>query len=304
MTKICITIDTEADSANNPQSTFFGIKIVLPLLLELFSKYDIKATFFIQEDEICQIGSIFSKLWKSLENHGHEIGYHAHGLIRASIEKKNDIITKGIQKLRKLGLSPTSFRGGCYHFNASILKILEKNNIKYDSSVVPGLREYFNDGILRCNHIGAPHNPYFPSYENHCKEGNSRILELPINRYPKFPPYRWGGTLTGTWKDECILFDYFYEIREDKLIISNVHTWNGLSFLLKRIGRVVLNEKYGKIKRFTFASLEKILNSNFFINNAYIEQFDYFLKYISEKNDTHFTTIREAGESIIKSKLK
>lgn len=300
MTKVCITIDTEGDYANNPHSTFFGIDIVLPLLLELFSKYNIKATLFIQEDEICQIGSIFPKLWKSLENQGHEIGYHAHGLIRASIEKKEEIITKGIQKLRKLGLNPVSFRGGRYHFNGSLLKILEKNNIKYDSSVVPGLRECFVDGTVRCDHIGAPYRPYFPSYENHCKEGNSRILELPINRYPKIPHYLYGGILEGGWRNEEILFDYFYEMRKDKLIIIDVHTWHGLFSI---IHRVLKNNKYKKIIKFAFESIRKIIPSNYFTNSVYAKRFDKFLRYILEKNDIHFITIKEAGVSIIRSKL-
>lgn len=300
MTNVCITIDTEGDSANNPHSTFLGIKIIIPKLLELLCAYNIKATFFIQEDEICQIGSIFSSLWKSLEGHGHEIGYHAHGLIRCSPEKKESIITKGIQRLRTLGFNPVSFRGGRYHFNSYILNILEKNNIKYDSSVVPGLRECFSDGTARCDHTGVPHKPYFPSYKNHCKEGNSSILELPINRYPHLFHHGFGGILEGLERNEAILFDYFYEIRKDQLIIINLHFWHGLSFLVLKFAR---DETYGKIKRFALESMRKVASSNFLINGAYIPRFDNLLRHISKKNDVHFTTIKEAGESIIQSKL-
>lgn len=302
MANVCITFDTEGDSANNPYSTFFGISIVLPSLIHLLNKYELKATFFIQEDKICQIGSNFSKLWKSLENDGHEIAYHAHGLIRAPIEEKRDIITKGINKLRNLGLHPISFRGGRYHFNASLLKILEENNIKYDSSVVPGLRECHKDGTVRCEHVGAPYKPYFPSYENHRQEGNSKILELPINRYPKLSSNILEGVLTGGVLYAEILFDYFYDIKKDKLIIVCVHTWEGLSYIIKRI---VLKEKYGKIKRFFFEFMRKIVGSNFLIDSRYIKRFDNFLRYISGKNNVHFTTIREAGGkfSIIKGKL-
>ena len=296
MAKVCITIDIEGDSSNNPQSTFFGIEIVLPQLIKLLAKYDIKVTFFIQDDEICQTGSLFSKLWKSLENRGHEIGYHAHGLIRASIEKKEDIITKGLQKLKKLGLNPISFRAGRYHLNGSLLKILEKNNIKYDSSVVPGLQECFNDGIVRCDHIGAPYDPYFPSYENHCLDGNSRVLELPINRYPKLPSNRWGGILTGGSWDEEILFDYFYENRKESLIIIAFHSWDGLSSIIKRFVR---NEKYRKIKRLVFKSMGKAIDTNFIIKSGYITRFDNFLRYILDKKDVHFKTIKEVGESLV-----
>jgi peptidoglycan/xylan/chitin deacetylase (PgdA/CDA1 family) len=295
MTKVCITIDTEGDSSNNPYSTFFGINFVLPKLLELFSKYKIKATFFIQEDNICQIGSKFPVLLGTLQNLGHEIGYHAHGLIRSSINQKENIIAKGMKNLRKLGFDPISFRAGRFHFNHEIIKILEKNNIRYDSSVVTGLQESFNDGKERCNHIGAPYYPYFPSYENHCKEGHSKILELPINRYPKLS-FNRGGYLTGKNKNEEILFDYFYEIRKDKFITIILHSWDGLSGFSRRLLR---NENYKKTTRFTFQSFAKLLHHfNGLVNRQYIEYLDSMLKYISRKNDIHFGTIQEAGKSI------
>lgn len=295
MVNICITIDTEGDSANNPHSTFLGIEIVLPQLIELFAKYGIKATFFIQEDEICQLGPKFQKLWKSLLHQGHEIGYHAHGLIRASEKKKYEIITKGIQKLNRLGLNPMSFRAGRYHFNDSLLKILEKNNIKYDSSVVPGLRECFIDNTLRCNHIGAPHKPYHPSYENHCVEGDSNVLEIPINRYPNLPSKRWGGILSGNSSHEEILFDYFFEIRKDSFIIIALHPWDGLALTIQKFVR---NKNYGKFKRMIFGSFMKFLFSKRLISKGYISQFDALIQYILKKENVQFVTIKKAGESI------
>jgi len=295
MTPGCITIDTEGDSANNPYTTFFGIEIVLPRLLKLFSKYNIKITFFIQEDKICQIGSRYSYLWRSLENRGHEIALHSHGLIKASIKKKEEIITTGIQNLKKLGFNPISFRSGRYHFNHSFLKILEKNNVKYDSSVAPGLKEYFNDGTLRCNHIGAPFNPYYPSYDNHCRKGNSNVLELPINRYPKFPSNVGGGILTGGGKNEEVLFDYFYEIRKDEIIVINVHPWHGLSPFIKNFARKI---NYKKMRRFSYNLIKNIVGSNFLINNGYIVQFDNLIRFILKKNNVYFTTVKEAGECL------
>lgn len=299
MINVCVTIDTEGDSSNNPHSTFLGIKIIIPKLLELFSKYAIKATFFIQEDEICQVGSLFSQLWRSLEEHGHEIGYHAHGLIRASMQKKERIITNGIQRLRALGFNPVSFRAGRYHFDRSILKILQKNRIKYDSSVVPGLRECFSDATVRCDHRGAPYQPYCPAYENHCKQGSSKILELPINRYPNLLHHGCSGILAGDNPNEEVLFDYFYEIRKDKLIVINMHSWCGLS----KVYKLARDKKYGRLRKYTLESVAKLVGSDFLTGKSYITQLDNLLRYISKNNDIHFTTIREIGESIIGSKL-
>jgi peptidoglycan/xylan/chitin deacetylase (PgdA/CDA1 family) len=291
MTKICVTIDTEGDSSENPYSTFFGIELALPLLIKVFSRFGIKATFFIQEDKICRAGSMFLDLWKSLENDGHEIGYHAHGLIRASAEEKEEIITSGLQILRESGLHPISFRGGRYCFSGSMIRILEKNGIQYDSSVVPGLRELFRDGTVRCNHLGAPHHPYFPSYENHCKEGDSKILEIPINRYP-YLPSQMSGVLKGKESLEEVLFDYFYAIRKDKIIIINVHPWDGLSAILNRLIR---NERFGYFKKIGFNNLAKMISSRSLVNRSYSSRFDSFLEYVSKKDNVCFATVRDVG---------
>jgi hypothetical protein len=233
-----------------------------------------------------------------LETYGHEIGYHAHGLIRASIEKKEDILTKGIQRLRKLGFDPLSFRAGRFHLDSSILSILEKNEIRYDSSVVPGLRECFTDGTVRCDHIGAPHRPYYPSYEDHRKEGNSKILELPINRYPQIPHNDWGGVLVGGDKNEEVLFDYFCSIRKDNLIIVELHTWECLSL----IKRFVRNERHKRFKKFTLESLKRCISPKLLTNSAYFDRLEKILSYISRNKGVRFTTIKEAGQSIVRSK--
>lgn len=295
MTDVLITVDTEGDAPDNPYSTFFGIEIVIPKLLKLFFKYNIKATFFIQEDKLCKVASYFPDLVDTLKSQRHEIGLHTHGLVEtASIKEKEDIITTGVQSLRKLGFNPASFRAGKYYFNGDILVILEKNNIKYDSSVVPGLREISKNGKERCNHIGAPHTPYFPSYKDHCKKGNSKILELPINRYPKLPS-NFNAKLESKNYNEEILFDYFYEIRKDKLIIISLHPWYGLSSIIHRF---VVIKDYKRIRRFAFKSFVKIVNSGRLIDELYFTNFDNLLKYISSKEDIHFKTIKEAGESV------
>jgi peptidoglycan/xylan/chitin deacetylase (PgdA/CDA1 family) len=290
-TNICLTVDTEGDSAENPNSTFLGIEQALPRLLKVFSRFGIKATFFIQEDKICRAGSMFVDLWKSLANDGHEIGYHAHGLIRASVEEEEEIITSGLQTMRGLGFNPISFRGGRYYLSGSVLGILEKNGIQYDSSVVPGLKELFRDGAVRCDHLDAPFQPYFPSNENHCRKGNSKVLEIPINRYP-YLPSQMSGVLKGKEPLEEVLFDYFYEIRKDKIIIINVHPWDGLSAILNRLIR---SERFGYFKKIGFQSLAKIISSQALVNSSYPRRFDSFLEYISKKDNICFSTVSKAG---------
>lgn len=290
---LCVTIDTEGDAASNPNSTYIGTRSAIPKMVETFDKLGIKATFFVQEDRICQVGSRFADIWKSLEEKGHEIGYHAHGIIRSSPEEQEEIIAQGLTKLRELGLDPVSYRGGRFFLNGHILKALEKNGIKYDSSVVPGLREVFRDGRERCNHIGAPTDPYFPSFEDHTKRGDSKILELPINRYPKFPSKKWGGVLNGGHKDE-ILFDYFLASQKYKVLIMLLHSWAYLSY---KIRDAVRRDKYGKFKKLAYESLTMIFKDDFLTNGEQMRQFERVLHYITENEIVNFSTIREVGES-------
>ena len=298
-TKVCITIDTEGDSANNPNSSYLGIHSVISKLVNLLDNLAIKATFFIQEDKICHVGTKFAHIWKSLEENGHEIGYHAHGIIQSSPEERDAIITQGIEKLRNMGLNPLSYRGGRFYLNGHILKILEKNNIRYDSSVVPGLREFFYDGTERCNHVGAPRKPYFPSYHNHTRPGDSKILELPVNRYPKFSPETWGGIVNNSANNE-ILFDYFLESQKDKLIIVLLHSWGALSYKIKDAAR---RDKYGRLTKLALGVLGLIFNHDFLTNGSQFLRFERFLKYVSEKENVCFATIRQVGDSWTKENL-
>jgi hypothetical protein len=297
--KVCVTVDTEGDSANNPNSTFIGIRSAIPKLVDVLDKYKIKATFFVQEDKICQVGTKFAHIWKSLEESGHEIGYHAHGILLSPPEDRETIITQGITRLRNLGLNPISYRGGRFHLNGDLLKVLEKNNIKYDSSVVPGLREVFKDGTVRCNHVGAPRKPYFPSYIDHTKPGDSTILELPVNRYPMISPEIWGGVLTVSQNDES-LFDYFTKSQKDNVVIIILHSWSALSYKIRDSVRF---PEYGRLKKITYEFMGKIFNKDFLTNGAHYQRLERVLKYVLEKENVCFTTIRQAGESWAKENL-
>ena len=105
----------------------------------------------VGKDMFVKIGSQFPNLLEKLHDNGHEIGYHAHGLIESTKERQEEIITNGLEKLRDMGYKPVSFRAGRYHFNTQILKILEKNSIKYDSSIIPNINviSIMNHNLLK-----------------------------------------------------------------------------------------------------------------------------------------------------------
>jgi len=292
MVKVCVTIDTEGDSAENKNSTFLGIKYILPRFLELFSKYDVKATFFVQEDKFCDVASKFLKKFKRIESYGHEVGLHSHGLIEYDNDEISDTIKDGADSLRSLGFNPVSFRAGRFHYRAEMTKILEESGIKYDSSVCPGLREFFSDGRERCNHLNAETKPYFLSYENHTIAGQSNVLEIPINRYP----FSKGSSLKGGFHHEPVLYDYFAEKQKDDIIIILLHSWTGLSSSLLRFVR---SNYYNNFSKFNYNSFAKLLfKTNKIYDKMFFRNFETLLTHISEKSGTVFSTLSDAGKHI------
>ncbi|HVL38799.1 MAG TPA: hypothetical protein VM328_05355 [Fimbriimonadaceae bacterium] len=69
----------------------------------------------------------------------------------------------------------TSFRAGCFALLPSDIKYLEDMGILVDSSVVPD-----SDYKMFVDWTGAPHEPYHSHRDDLKKEGDSRILHMPI----------------------------------------------------------------------------------------------------------------------------
>ncbi len=290
---VCLTVDAEGDSPEIKRPSYLGVKSILPGMLDVFTRFRVKSTFFVQEDEIHAVGSIFASFWRRLQAAGHEIGLHAHGLIGETPERKKTIILGGLDRLRSQGLNVVSFRGGRYHMNRDLIGFLETNGIQIDSSVVPGLREELADGVERCNHIGAPINPYRPSYEDHRVPGGSRILEIPINRYP-LESHSWAGILTGREINEEVLFDYFFEIRRDRFIVVDCHSWDGLSPLIRDM---LKKKKYALIAP-PLRLVGSMIGGKVLNDQGYLIRLEQFIMHVAKQKSARFLTIREAAESI------
>ena len=291
---VCITIDTEGDSADNPHSTFFGIQREIPVLLDIFERRRIKATFFVQQDATCAVGSRFRDIWKTAEDRGHEIGLHIHGLTGRSDEQKSELIRRSAENMRGLGFDPVSFRAGTFSLSGSMLPMLEAIGIRFDSSVVPGLRETDKAGRERCNHIGAPHLPYHPSPGDHTQNGESSILELPVNRYEKIRSHAFRGILTGYGKEEA-LFDHFRENRKDPVIIMVLHSWDRLQKLFQNMVRRRFGT-YGRGRRWLY-HVAAALNKKRILDRRSVSYLEEILEYFTDQG-VDFRTIRETGEWI------
>jgi len=147
-----------------------------PVLLELFSKYNVKSTFFV----VGYFAEKFPKLINEIQEGGHEIASHSFSHIdlrkTSKIEIEKDLI-KSFDVLENVtGKKVIGFRAPFFSIDASnswILSFLRKY-IKYDSSIFP----------VKSSLYGVPNAPrqiYHPSRENFLEnDENEEFIEIPL----------------------------------------------------------------------------------------------------------------------------
>jgi len=145
-------------------------------ILDLFDKYQIKATFFT----LGYIAEKFPDLIKKIDNEGHEIASHSysHLDIRKATEKEfeNDI-KKSTEILEKItGKKVLGFRAPYFSIDKKsfwAMKILSKY-FKYDSSIFPVKTPLY--GIRN-----APRNIYNPDLTNpSIEDPKTKLIEIPL----------------------------------------------------------------------------------------------------------------------------
>lgn len=187
-----ITNDVETTSILNhklsDKTGEYVLKQGMPHLLELYAKYNVKATFFFTG----YIATLYPEVVKMVQPYGHEIG--SHGLTHRAdqafdilpLEKQIDHLRQSKAILEDIsGEEVISFRAPAARVNYNISIALEEAGYKIDSSVSSQrLDMFFSFGSFKkLNWIIAPRKPYFTEKENVFKKGNSSILEIPISAF-------------------------------------------------------------------------------------------------------------------------
>ena len=152
------------------------------IILDLFDKYDVKATFFT----LGYIGEQFPDLIKEIHRKGHEIASHSYAHLDLRKNTKENVekdLIKSINILEKIiGKEINGFRAPFFSLDSNsfwAMQIIGKY-FKYDSSIFPTKTPLY--GIPN-----APRFQYNPSLENPIMEDNdSKMIELPLATY-KFP---------------------------------------------------------------------------------------------------------------------
>lgn len=109
-------------------------------LLDLFSKHDVKATFFT----LGQVAHHHPSLIKKIHSQGHELAVHGYDHLQffrlTPSEAKNDIVKAKDTIEDIIGASVSGFRAPAFSILPSTswaLELLAESGFKYDSSIVP-----------------------------------------------------------------------------------------------------------------------------------------------------------------------
>jgi peptidoglycan/xylan/chitin deacetylase (PgdA/CDA1 family) len=186
----------------------FGAKVGTPRLLDLYKRYNVKATWFTPGHTV----DTFPDACARILDAGHEFGCHGYyheNPTRIARETEQRLMTMAIETYkRRLGLRPRGYRSPYWDYSDSTLDLIEQFGFDYDSSLMA------RDLV-----------PYRPQrWEVHWESANvagkaSKVLEIPVSWYlDDFPALAYvGGVQRGLQDSNTIhdrfrdIFDYAYE---------------------------------------------------------------------------------------------
>ncbi|HBS12810.1 MAG TPA: polysaccharide deacetylase, partial [Flavobacteriaceae bacterium] len=166
-----------------------GYKVLkegMPLLLDLYEKYNVKSTFYFTG----YIAKLYPEIVKMVIPYGHEVGSHGlshtkeNGFDVMPLQKQIDHLKESKDILENIiGEEIISFRAPALRVNNDTAIALAETNYKIDSSVASQRFDMFMSfgGIKKLNWLTAPRLPYRTSEESLFKKGNGHILEIPLS---------------------------------------------------------------------------------------------------------------------------
>lgn len=187
-----LTNDVETTSIlNGGLRSETGIKVWkegMPRLLDLYAKYDAKATFFFIADFAEQCPEIV----RMIQPYGHEVA--CHGLTHEH-DKAFDIMTydqqvEHLSTAKKIlediaGEEVISFRAPALRVNEFTPQALMDTGFKIDSSVAPQRLDMFMSlgSRNKLKWLRAPRKPYHVMKDNLARRGDEPLIEVPVSSF-------------------------------------------------------------------------------------------------------------------------
>jgi len=187
-----ITNDVETTSLWNHRLSDKTGEIVLkegmPLLLEAYKRYNIKATFYFTG----YIAGKFPEIVSMVLPDGHEVGCHGytHESNQAfdvlSLKDQIDHLKRAKVLLESISNTKViSFRAPALRVNQYTPEALMKTGFLIDSSVAPQRIDMFLSfgSFRKLKWLTAPRTPYYTKKDDLAKKGNEEIFEIPVSSF-------------------------------------------------------------------------------------------------------------------------
>jgi hypothetical protein len=186
-----MTNDVETTSINGSLHDEIGVKVwkeAMPGLLELYSRYNVKATFYFVAD----FAQKYPEIVKMILPYGHEVA--CHGLTHVH-SKAFDVLSAEEQlahliEAKKIledisGEEVISFRAPALRVNENTVSALTHAGFLTDSSVAPQRLDMFMSlgSKNKMQWLGAPRTIYQTNEYNLARKGNSEITEFPVSGF-------------------------------------------------------------------------------------------------------------------------
>lgn len=160
----------------------------LPLMLDIYAKYNIRATFFF----IAKYAKRCPEIVTMVQKAGHEVALH--GLTHdhklsfdiMPYELQLEHLVEGKKILEDIaGEEVVSFRSPALRVNADTPRALAAAGFKFDSSVAPQRLDMFMSlgSKNKMQWLKAPRAPYETAIDNLARRGNSGIIEVPVSSF-------------------------------------------------------------------------------------------------------------------------
>jgi hypothetical protein len=226
---VCLVCHTEPDVWNGG---FKSIDVVLPVFLDKTGMVrdhrgnSPKITWCLTSQVVKNRPGSFMKLL----DQGHEIGIHSHypgadGLLEHQQELNKENLDKFGEWLPELYRTvvnagfprPRTQVTWMFAYRDSMTEVLAEAGIDIDCSVCYGGAHYLPDGFLLADsRKRSTGKPYRMSISDHCIEGGSAVVELPVS-----------GGFGDYWiPDEKGQFDYLYPIASDDEAVKMITLFN------------------------------------------------------------------------------
>ena len=200
---VLFTVDTEPDLPP-VLSTYQGMEVGLPLLLDLFETYDIPATFFVLGETAQHYPDLIRLIAQD-----HEIG--CHGMYHVSLRDLSPLeteqqVVKATGILQGLAGPITSFRSPGHSCDSDLIGIITQHGYTIEASACK-------------EHV----YPYFPSAEDWLQEGDCALLRVPVSHTP---PYFYAPLVYPRSWIECYLDVLNSQSdRRVKIVVIGLHPW-------------------------------------------------------------------------------